>query len=134
VNGISGTPQPQHATTNIDAWLGGKYVTLRLVNDVEAVRVYVIAAFGATGGNSSVPGTGSNGRWFAVGDVIFTQPSTTSARGMWESFARVEWCRLKAGSIVNVGRCSPLFGAMGGGDQVEWVSGPVPEKVTNAGT
>jgi hypothetical protein len=129
---ISGTQQPQHATTNTDAWLGGQYVTLRLLNDVEAVRVYVIAPFGNN--SNSSPGAGSSGRWFAVGDVIFTQPSATSARGMWESFARVEWCRLRAGSIVNVGRCSPLFGAMGGGDQVEWVSGPVPEKVTNSGT
>jgi hypothetical protein len=131
MKGISGTPQPRQPTTNADAWLGGHYTTFRLVSDVEAVKVYVVAVFGR-GRETSGGATRSNGRWFAVGDVILMRAAPTSASSLWSNFARIDWCRLKAGSIVNVGRCSPLFTPMGGGEQVEWISGPQPEQLTTA--
>jgi hypothetical protein len=127
---ISGTPQPKQPTSNSGAWLGGNYTTVRLVADVDAVRVHVGAGVGAARRESLAMGAGSLGRWFAVGDVILTRSTYTSSRALPADFSRVDWCRLKAGSIVNVGRCSPLFGHMGGGEQVEWVSGPQPEQTT----
>ena len=36
-------------------------------------------------------------------------------------------------SIVNVGQCHPLFGHSGGGEQIEFVSGPAPERTTVVG-
>jgi hypothetical protein len=33
---------------------------------------------------------------------------------------------IPAGAILNVGRCSPMFGQRGGGEQIEFVDGPAP--------
>ena len=130
--GISGTPQPKQPTTCAGAWLGGNYASIKLVSDVDAVRVHVRAGVGATTGSgrreSPAAAPGPLGRWFAVGDVILTDSAFTNSRSVPPGLTRVDWCRLKAGSIVNVGRSSPLFGHMGGGEQVEWVSGPRPEQ------
>jgi hypothetical protein len=129
MNEISGTQQPRQPTSNTNAWLGGSYKTVKLIQDVEAVRVHVGAGVGATR-QPLMSSAGSLGRWFAVGDVILTKSAYTDSRALPSGFTKVDWCRLKAGTIVNVGRCSPLFGHMGGGEQVEWVSGPRPEQVT----
>ena len=125
---ISGTPQPKQPTSNSAAWLGGNYRTMKLVADVDAVRVSVGVAVGvhADRGGAALDALG---RWFAVGDVVLTRSAYTTPRQP-AGFSRVDWCVLRAGSIVNVGRCSPMFGHAGGGDQVEWVSGPRPESVT----
>jgi hypothetical protein len=130
---IVGTPQPQSKTTCADAWLGGRYMTVRLAHDVEAVRVHVGAGIGASTRGHLAVGAGSRGRWFAVGDVILTRPAYTDSRALPSAFSQVDWCMLKAGTIVNVGRCHPLFGHSGGGEQVEVVSGPEPEQVTITG-
>jgi hypothetical protein len=131
---ISGTPYPKQPTSATSAWLGGNYRTIKLAADVEGVRVHVGAGVGAARRESLATGAGSLGRWFAVGDVILTRSDYTSSRALPSGFSKVDWCRLKAGSIVNVGQCSPLFGRMGGGEQVEWVSGPRPKQVTTDAT
>jgi hypothetical protein len=130
---ILGTPQPQGQTSCIDAWLGGHYSTIRLAHDVEAVRVHVGAGVAAAANELLATGAGSVGRWFAVGDVILTRSAYTGSRALASGFSRVDWCVLKAGSIVNVGRCHPLFGHSGGGEQIEFVSGPEPERTTMVG-
>lgn len=130
--GISGTPQPRHPTSNARAWLGGNYTTMKLASDVEAVRVEAASGVGARPGDGLRGAWRTLGRWFAVGDVILARTAPANSRALPAGFSGVDWCRLKAGSIVNVGRCSPLFGHVGGGEQVEWVSGPAPEPVATA--
>ena len=130
---VNGTPQPKQATSNSGAWLGGNYKTIRLAADVDAVRVHVGAGVGAARREALAVGAGSAGRWFAVGDVILTRSAYTDSRALPSGFTRVDWCRIKAGSIVNIGRCSPLFGHLGGGEQVEFLSGPRPEQTTVPG-
>ena len=131
--GVTGTPRPRAKTTCADAWLGGHYATMKLARDIEAVRVPVGAGIRAAAETTSErlgKGTGARGRWFAVGDVILTRTAYTDSRALPAGFSEVNWCVLKAGSVVNVGRCHPLFGHSGGGEQVELVMG---EPVTVAG-
>jgi hypothetical protein len=132
-NEISGIQQPRARTKAADAWLFGEYRTLRLTRDVEAVRVHVGAGVAASAREMLSTGAGSYGRWFAVGDVILTRSAYTASRALPAAFSKVDWCVLKAGSVVNVGRCNPLFGHSGGGEQVEFVSGPSPERQTTNG-
>jgi hypothetical protein len=132
MKGIPGAPQPLGQTQCADAWLGGHYSTIRLSEDVEAVRVHVGAGIAASS-RDALPLGGSSGRWFAIGDVILTRSVYTGSRALPAGFSKVDWCLLKAGSIVNVGRCHPLFGHGGGGEQVEFVSGPQPEQKTVTG-
>ena len=127
---MSGTAQPRQPTSCADAWLGGHYSTIRLAEDVDAVRVHVRGGVAASAKDFLATGAGSLGRWFAVGDVILTRTAYTDSRALPAGFSKVDWCVLKAGSIVNVGRCHPLFGHGGGGEQVELVSGPAPERET----
>jgi hypothetical protein len=131
---ISGTPQPQARTSCADAWLGGYYSTVRLLEDLDAVRVHVRGGVAAAAKDFLATGAGSLGRWFAVGDVILTRTAYTDSRALPAGFSKVDWCVLKAGSVVNVGHCHPLFGHSGGGEQVELVSGPVPDRETVEGS
>ena len=130
---ISGTPQPRAHTSCAEAWLSGQYSTIRLAEDLEAVRVHVGAGVAASAREFLSTGAGSLGRWFAIGDVILTRSAYIASRALPAGFSKVDWCVLKAGSVVNVGQCHPLFGHGGGGEQVELVSGPVPERETSAG-
>jgi hypothetical protein len=104
-----------------------------LSENIEAVRVHVGAGVAGSAKDFLSIGAGSLGRWFAVGDVILTRSAYTASRALPAGFSKVDWCVLKAGSIVNVGRCHPLFGHTGGGEQVELVSGPAPERETVEG-
>jgi hypothetical protein len=124
---------PRASTSCADAWLGGQYATVRLSEDVEAVRVHVGAGVAAASTDVRAFGAGSLGRWFAVGDVILTRSAYTDSRALPAAFSKVDWCVLKAGSIVNVGRCHPMFGHGGGGEQVELVSGPPPVRTSSSG-
>src|SRR4051794_20574624 len=105
---VSGTSQPQARTSCHDAWLGGTYDTIRLSADLEAVRVHVGAGVAASSKDFLATGAGSQGRWFAIGDVILTRSAYTGSRALPSGFSKVDWCLIKAGSIVNVGRCHPL--------------------------
>jgi hypothetical protein len=131
---ISGTPQLRQPTSCADAWLDGHYSTIRLSGDVDAVRVHVRGGVAASAKDFLATGMGSLGRWFAVGDVILTRTALTDSRALPAGFSKVDWCVLKAGSLVNVGRCDPLFGHGGGGAQLELVSGPPPEQEAVDGT
>ena len=133
MNHISGTPQPLARTSCADAWLSGVYETIRLSENVQAVRVHVGGGVAGSASGYLSTGAGSLGRWFAIGDVILTRSAYTASRALPSGFSKVDWCILKAGSIVNVGRCHPLFGYGGGGEQLELVSGPAPERETVEG-
>src|SRR4051812_20325682 len=133
MNHIRGTPEPLAGTSCADAWLNGVYETIRLLENVQAVRVHVGAGVAASAQAFLSTGAGSLGRWFAIGDVILTRSAYTASRALPSGFSKVDWCVLKAGSIVNVGRCHPLFGHSGGGEQLELVSGPAPERETAEG-
>jgi len=130
MSSLSGTPYPKQRTTCPDAWLGGHYGSMKLSEDREAVRVHVGRGVGAIG--PAVPGTGlgAAGRWFVVGDFILTRSVLTASRPRSFGLSRVDWCRLKAGSIVNVGQRNLVYGHTGG-EQVEWVSGLRPELAAN---
>jgi hypothetical protein len=126
---LSGTPQPRARTSCREAWLGDAYETIRLSDNVEAVRVHVGAGVARSSNDFLSTGAGSQGRWFAIGDVILTRSAFTGSRGTPAGFSKVDWCVIKAGSIVNIGQCHPLFGHSGGGLQMELVSGPAPQRV-----
>ena len=122
---IPGTVVPNAPTSRPGAWLG-PYRTLRLQRDVEAMRVHVGAGEGAATRPELVSGAGALGRWFAIGDVVLSRSDYVDAQALPAGFSDVELCVLRAGSIVNVGLCGPLFGRGGGGEQIEFVSGPTP--------
>jgi len=130
---IAGTPQRQRPTSCAEAWLNGQYATIWLSEDVEAVRVHVGGGVAPAARDFLATGSGTLGRWFVVGDVILTRTAYTDSRTLPTGVSKVDWCVLKAGSIVNVGRGHPMFGHGGGGEQVELVSGPAPEPETADG-
>jgi hypothetical protein len=74
-----------------------------------------------------VAGAGLIGRWFAVGDFIQTYDEYRVTHALPAHFTEVALARLRPGTILNVGRCSPLFGHTGGAEQAEYVSGPPPQ-------
>src|SRR5262249_38822036 len=119
VTGVSGTHQPRRQTSCPDAWLAGRYATMRLSEDVEAVRVAVRGGVAQKAKDFLPTGAGEHGRWYAVGDMIMTRTAYTDSRTLPTSFARIDWWVIKAGSIVNVGQGHPLFG-QSGGVQVEF--------------
>lgn len=129
---LTGAPQRRAETSCADAWLGGQYATIRLSENVHAVRVQVSAGVAAPGRDRLATGAGIPGRWFAVGDIILTHSANTSARTPG-GFSKIEWYVLKAGSVVNVGLRHPMFGHVDGGEQVELVSGPEPEREAGEG-
>ena len=109
-----------------NAWLG-QYETVQLDADVKAIRVHVGAGEGAATQLHLVAGAGETGRWFAIGDVIQTYDEYKRTRALPADFTKIAECTLRAGSIVNVGRCAPLFRPnTGGGEQAEFVDGPAP--------
>ena len=112
-------------TRDARAWAGG-YVTVELTGSVEAVRAHVGAGTGATArdlGSSA----GTLGRWYAIGDVVHTRRGFASVHSLPSSrTTKLTFFRMLPGTVLNVGRCSPLFGGEGGGVQAEWLDGPMP--------
>jgi hypothetical protein len=125
IDGIPGTPVPQQPTSRRDAWLG-TYRTVRLTAPIEALRVHVGAGAAASVHEHLATGAGLHGRWFAVGDITQTYDQYRASRALPGPFTQVAIATLAAGTILNVGRCSPLFSHQGGGDQIELVAGPTP--------
>jgi hypothetical protein len=106
-------------TRDIGAWRAAQYVTVRLLEPVEGVRVHTDGkAF------SRRPASAAGGAWVAIGDAIDTAAQFVATRSLPGPFTHVGWALLPPDCIVNVGVCSPLFGGMGGGFQAEYVSGP----------
>lgn len=116
---------PQRPTNADNAWLG-PYRTIRLIAPIDALRVHVGAGAGASIHKHLASGAGIHGRWFAVGDVVQTYEEFRSTRALPGHFTEIAIATLAVGTILNVGRCSPLFGLKGGGDQIEFIEGPNP--------
>jgi len=115
----------------------GDWHTVRLAGAHLALRVHVGAGEGAVTGDNIhlVTGAGLWGRWFAIGDFTLTRadyadayslPKTPTSSGPRSFFTRVGFFTLPAGTVLNVGRASPLFGHTGGGAQGERLGGPAP--------
>jgi hypothetical protein len=119
---IPGTVVSHHETREQNAWLGA-YCTVELTSDLEAIRVHVGAGEGGV-----ETGARLHGRWFGVGDFVQTYDEYRQSRALPAHFTHIAMATLLAGTVVNVGRCSPLpeYGVAGGGEQVEVVSGPPP--------
>ena len=113
-------------TRDTRAWLGDHH-TIRLYEDLSAVRVHVNAGEGASIHPHLAGGAGEKGRWFAIGDYIQTYDEYVATHALPAHFTHITMCRLLAGTVLNVGRCGPLFGRPGGAEQAEFISGPDPE-------
>jgi hypothetical protein len=116
---------PTAATSALNAWEGG-YATVRLTAPIEAIRVHLNGGVAASS-RPELVGAGPFGRWFAIGDVIQTYGEYRATRALPAHFTHVAIATLLPGTVVNVGRCAPLFGHEGGGEQVEYVLGPWPQ-------
>jgi hypothetical protein len=115
--------RPTRAT---NAWLG-QYETVQLDADLKAIRVHVGAGEGAAVHKHLATGAGERGAWFAIGDFIHTYDEYKRSRALPADFTHIAECTLRAGSVLNVGRCAPLFRrGTGGGEQAEYVDGPAP--------
>ena len=117
---------PRATTCDESAWQFGRYVTVKLLMPVQALRVH-------TDGKSFPGRSGSQsaGRWVVIGDDIQTAPEIASTRSLPTSnpnsmtaFTHVNEATLPAGCVINIGIVSPKFGGKGGGFQAEYVSGP----------
>ena len=116
---------PPQKTSAANAWLG-PYSTVRLTAELPAVRVHVGAGGGAATRRELAAGAALHGRWFAIGDVIQTYDEYRTSRSLPSHFTQIAWATLLPGAVLNVGRCSPLFGLQGGGEQAEFLEGPPP--------
>ena len=101
-------------------------MTVKLTADLPAVRVHVGAGEGAATRQLLVSGSGLVGRWFAIGDVVQTYDEYRASRALPSHFTDVAWAILPKDSVINIGRCAPLFKMPGGGEQAEWREGPPP--------
>jgi hypothetical protein len=110
---------PQAKTRDTRAWQSGQYVTVRLIEPIEAVRVHT--------NSRPYPGrlpSAAAGAWVALDDVIQTSGELVRSRALPGPFTHVGEALLPTHCTVNVGVCAPLFGHTGGGIQAEYVSGP----------
>ncbi len=71
--------------------------------------------------------------WFAIAAAVgtpaeFAQRHSIPPRGNARAakLTHVAFWRLQPGTLLNVGRCAPYFGAAGGGFQAEFLGGPLP--------
>lgn len=120
------TVHPTAESRDKSPWLDGIYTTVKLIAAVDGLRVH-------TGGKGYPGRQGSHetGAWILIGDVIGTSGQIADSRSLPTSnpssmaaFTQTSEAVLAAGTIVNIGRASALFGASGGGFQAEYVSGP----------
>jgi hypothetical protein len=125
IHALPATPVPRRPTSATNAWLG-TYRTVRLTAPIDALRVHVGAGVAASVHEHLATGAGLHGRWFAIGDVVQTYDQYRASRALPGHFTEIAIVTLPAGTILNVGRCSPLFRHDGGGEQVELVEGPAP--------
>lgn len=119
---------PQAKTGDARAWQLGQYVTLRLFEPVDGIRVH-------TNGRSH-PGrlpSAAAGAWIALGDVIQTSGDIVRSLALPGLFTHVGSALLPVNCTVNVGVCAPLFGYTGGGIQAEYVCGPAIQFTQIAG-
>jgi len=117
---------PKAETMDCNAWAMGQFATVRLLTPTEALRVHTQGR--AYPGRAA---SASMGGWVALGDVIQTADALASSRSLptanpssATAFTHVNSVVIPAGSVINIGVASDLFGGRGGGFQGEYVSGP----------
>ncbi|MBS0393457.1 MAG: hypothetical protein JSR54_02465 [Proteobacteria bacterium] len=110
------------------AWVGGEWLTVRLLAPLEALRVH-------TAGRAypGRPASSEQGRWYALDDVIETSGELAASRSLPGAFTHTSVVRVPAGAVLNVGFASALFGGAGGGGQAEFLGGPTPSFVALRG-
>ena len=117
-------------TTQIDAWLRGEWLTVRLTAPVNGIRVH-------TNGRAQLendrvwerPASQAVGAWAAIGDVILTATQMIDASALPGPFTAVANVVIPKGCIVNIGINGQTLMGRGGGVQVEYVKGPLFEFV-----
>lgn len=109
-------------TSYAKAW-AGPYFTIRLVAELPAIRVHARGGEAAAA-RGALAGSGTIGRWFAIGDVILTREAYAARHALPGRFTHQNEWILPTGSVLNVGFAGPLFGHPGGALQAEWLSGP----------
>jgi hypothetical protein len=126
----------KRATRDTSAWLGS-YMTVRLDEQLRALRVHAGGGIGAATAANIHLATGASlkGAWFAIGDFIQPYdeyittralPQTATRFGPRSMFTDAALATFFAGTILNVGLAGPLFGHRGGGEQAEFVEGEAP--------
>ncbi len=110
---------PESPTRDPGAWLLGRYITVKLIGEVEGVRVHTDGR-NFPGRPASAPG----GAWIALEDVVFSSTEFASNRSLPGLFTHVGIAVAPAFCTVNIGVCSPKFGGVGHGVQAEYVCGP----------
>ena len=112
------------ATRYPQAWFG-EVITAKLDGTLDVIRL------------AERPG-GVLGEWFALGDGP-TDPASFARRHAIPPRGNAElprlphslvW-RLLPGTVLNLGRCAPLFRLPGLGYQAEFVDGPLPMALRN---
>ena len=112
--------------SDLSKWQNGMYETVKLTASVEGLRAH-------TGGKNYPGRQGSKemGAWVLIGDVIGTSSQIADSRSLptnnprsMTAFTKTSEAVLGAGTIVNIGLASALFGGSGGGFQAEYISGP----------
>jgi hypothetical protein len=110
-----------------NAWLPPGHRTIKLRGDLRwAMRAHLAGTVDREVGGSDV-----EGRWFAVGQTehITTAAGYTESVALKFGFVQTDLWMLPAGSVLNVGWASPLFGRAGGGFQAELVPAESPSPV-----
>jgi hypothetical protein len=118
---------PKSATRDPTAWQFGRYVTVRLVSPMSALRVH-------TNGRSfpGRQGSAATGAWLLVGDIVQTASELADSRSLpienpksMVAFTGTSEANISALSVLNIGLASAKFGGSGGEFQAEFVSGPL---------
>jgi hypothetical protein len=115
----------------------GEYLTVQLTKPISGLRVH-------TEGRAFPPvrefGSAQAGVWILIGDVIQTSVELAGSRSLpvndpssMVAFTHTSLAKVQAGSILNIGLASRLFGGSGGEYQAEFISGPPIEFVPLAG-
>ncbi len=105
---IPGRQVARRPTRAANAWLGG-YITVQLDGELAGMRVHVGATDTATVNPLLASGAGLRGRWLAIGDFIQTYGEYLRTRALPAHFTQAALCTCLPGTILNVGRCGPLF-------------------------
>jgi len=119
---------PQRSSSSKEAWRDNSYHTVQLTAPLAALRVHHRAGGGAAAARELAWGSGTQGRWFAIGDIVLTRSEYAARYALPGSFSHQDEWQFPAGTAMNVGIAGPLFGYPGGELQAEWLSGPPPER------
>lgn len=115
---LPGDMVAQMPTIDKKAWLGQRYISVQLSQDMIAMRFH-------TNGKSLTSRLASrlSGDWYYVGDIIHTRSEIVALTAIPGDFSQQATVKLRAGTILNVGLAAEKFGSSGGGAQAEFVQG-----------